>query len=294
MDKSTAYMFPGQGAQHEGMGATLFKKYFGIISSANKLLGFDLVGLCTSEDDRLNATEYTQPALFVVNHLHWLERQEAGEPLPAYMLGHSLGEYNALVASGILPFEDALSLVQKRGRLMAEHSSGTMAAIMGLNLEDLQSLLLHHPLGSEIDIANINSSQQIVVAGMPEVLEVVCAHLQEAGAFIVMLKVSGAFHSRLTAAAADAFTPVLEHIVPHPSQIQVICNVTARPLAPAELKTSLLNHITNPVQWLASIEYLLSEGVTEFQEVGVGKTLSGMQRYIVKQWCSQQERAQMR
>lgn len=287
MDNSTAYMFPGQGAQHQGMGAELFEKYSEVTSSASEALGFDVVGLCADPDDRLNMTEYTQPVLFVVNHLHWLERREQDVAPPAYMLGHSLGQYNALVASGMLSFDDALSLVRERGRQMAKHASGTMAAVMKLDLEDLRSLLADHPMGAEIDVANINSAQQIVLAGKSEALEAITPHLQEAGGFVVMLKVSGAFHSRLTAAAADAFSPFLERLTARSSQIQVICNVTARPLVPDELKMSLHRHITKPVQWLASIEYLLNEGVTDFLEVGAGKTLSGLQRYIVKQWQSE-------
>lgn len=289
MNSSAAYMFPGQGAQHPGMGAALFAKHDELVTNANDVLGFDVAELCKGEDDRLHATEYTQPALFLANHLHWIERRERGDQLPAYMLGHSLGQYNALVAAGVLDFDDAIVLVRERGRLMSKYASGGMAAVMKLDLEDLQFVLAQHPLGAQVDIANINSRQQSVIAAKVEILNEISAPLQEAGAFLVPLKVGGAFHSRLTAAAADAFTPALERLISYPSQIKVICNVTAKPIVPAEIKTRLREHIIMPVQWRASIEYLLSAGVTDFQELGVGTTLSGLQRYIVKHWNSQQE-----
>lgn len=283
MHTKTVFMFPGQGAQQPGMGQALFSRHPELMELAGDILGYELAELCSGGDGRLNATEYTQPALFVVNHLHLLERLEQ-EPPPAFVLGHSLGEYNALVAAGVLHFADALRLVRERGRLMAQHATGGMAAVMKLDLEQLQDVLAGHVHGAAVDIANINSRQQAVIAAPREVLDDLMEPLQKAGGFVIPLNVSGGFHSRLMAPAAAEFASVLEPAQLHAGRMPVISNVTARPHQVDKLKVRLCEHITMPVQWRASVEYLLEEGVSDFREVGVGTTLSGLLRYIVKEW----------
>jgi trans-AT polyketide synthase/acyltransferase/oxidoreductase domain-containing protein len=283
MQIQTAFMFPGQGAQHPGMGRALLPRHREPVQLAEDILGYRLATLCTGEDGRLNATEFTQPAMFVVNHLHLLEQLQM-EPAPAFVLGHSLGEYNALVAAGVLDFADALRVVRERGWLMSRERTGGMAAVMKLELEQLRNVLARHELGAAVDIANINSREQIVIAAPRAALDGLVTPLQMAGGFVVPLNVSGGFHSRLMASASAELARLLAPMQLGAPQIPVVSNVSGRLHEVNQIKARLCEHLTAPVQWRDSVEYLLNANVRNFREVGVGATLSGLLRYIVRDW----------
>ena len=158
------YVFPGQGSQKVGMGKELFDKYPDIINRADKILGYSIKTLCIEDPDgRLNKTEFTQPALYVVNALHYMNEIESG-PKPDFLAGHSLGEISALYASGVLTFEDGLTIVKKRGELMSNEQGGGMAAVLGLSAEKNSESLLSNNL-DKIDLANFNSPMQTVISG---------------------------------------------------------------------------------------------------------------------------------
>lgn len=269
-----AFMFPGQGSQKKGMGAEYFDTFPALVAQADSLLGYSLKTLCLEDtQDQLNNTAFTQPALFCINHFHFLATGETAD----YYLGHSLGEYNALVAAGILSFADGLKLVQERGRLMSEVKNGGMSAIIGLAQNQLETLLQEHP---SIDLANINAPNQIVVSGPAEDLAALEEDCKTAGATMaIRLKVSGAFHSRYLKSVAQHFAHSLQSTSFLPATVPVISNVTADVYSndPAQL---LEQQIYSSVQWVKSIQKLKELGVSEFTEVGPGRVLGGLLRHI--------------
>ncbi|MEM7589395.1 MAG: acyltransferase domain-containing protein, partial [Myxococcota bacterium] len=192
----SVWMFPGQGSQHVGMGENLFALYDDWVQQADATLGYSIVQLCLQDSQhQLNQTQYTQPALYVVNAMAYRKRAEEGQ-LPQWLLGHSLGEYNALLAADAYNFVTGLQLVQKRGALMSQQQGGCMAVALGLKEQDVQQALQQGGL-HDVDIANINAPEQIVVAGPQQSVKDACEILTKAGAKrMVTLPVSGAFHSR--------------------------------------------------------------------------------------------------
>ncbi len=203
---TTVFMFPGQGSQSIGMGDTLFDRYPDLISEADEILGYSVKKLCLENaDGLLNRTDYTQPALYVVNALSFLAKIEDNEVKPDYVIGHSLGEYSALYAAGAFEFSTGLRLVQKRGSLMNAATGGGMAAVLGMDGDTVAAALTE--LGAEtIDVANLNSSRQTVISGIKDDVEKFAPQLTEKGAKrVVILPVSGAFHSRYMKPAADEF-----------------------------------------------------------------------------------------
>jgi trans-AT polyketide synthase/acyltransferase/oxidoreductase domain-containing protein len=256
------------------MGEGLFERFPRETEMAEQQLGYSVSKLCLEDkEQRLGQTQYTQPALYVVNALSFLARQEETGARPDFVAGHSLGEYSALYAAGVFDFLTGLRLVQARGRIMAEAREGGMTALVGISAERVREIL-HNFAFDEIDIANLNSPQQTVISGPAAEVAQVGTLFKEAGATVMPLKVSGAFHSRLMQGAADEFARVLAGATFQPPAIPVIANCTGRPYEPAAVRETLARQITSAVRWTDTIRYLLQQGAVEFQEVGPGNVLT--------------------
>ncbi|KTD60413.1 malonyl CoA-ACP transacylase [Legionella sainthelensi] len=275
----TIYMFPGQGSQTKGMGIELFSYFPEQIKQADEILGYSVKELCLDDpQQQLNNTKYTQPALYIVEALSFLARISE-EPLPNYLIGHSLGEYAALFAAGAFDFETGLKLVKKRGELMAKASGGGMLAVINLAEDRIKSLLQTNGLDS-IDFANFNSPKQIVLSGpAPDIAKANEILAQEA-LMCVPLKVSGAFHSRYMQSAADEFKQFVEAFQFSPLQIEVIANITAEPYINESVKENLVKQMTHPVLWTDTIRYLKNQGESIFIEVGPGNVLTRLNAQI--------------
>jgi malonyl CoA-acyl carrier protein transacylase len=259
------------------MGAELFDRYADWTADADRVLGYSIRALCL-EDSRgeLGQTAFTQPALFVVNAMSYRARIDAGRPAPDFLAGHSLGEYNALLAAGVFDFATGLRLVRARGALMGRVTGGGMAAIIGLEPDRIVRLLGTSDAGQRVDVANFNSFEQTVIAGRQDDLAEVRPVLQEAGARVIPLKVSAPFHSRYMSEAMAEFEAELAPVRFAPPAIPVVANVTAAPYDPVHVRETLARQIGHSVRWLDSVLYLLDHGVTEFEEVGPGRVLSGL------------------
>jgi trans-AT polyketide synthase, acyltransferase and oxidoreductase domains len=261
-------MFAGQGSQYRGMGKELFKIYADKVQQASAVLGYDLEELCQKDPEKkLGQTAFTQPALYVVNALGFYHL--SNEAAPDYLIGHSLGEYNALLAAGVFNFETGLKLVQKRGELMAKASGGGMAAILKLDIDTLRQMLIESGY-DDIDIANSNTPSQIVVAGQQERLNTLIKDFDTRGIKIIPLAVSAPFHSRYMKSAAIEFDGFLKGFSFAPLQIPVIANTTAQPYSNTQIAELLSGQIASSVQWVDSIRLLMGAGVTDYKEIGGG------------------------
>jgi len=270
--KLTAVVFPGQGAQFSGMGRDLFREFPAQTAQADRLLGYSIEELCL-DDERLNRTEYTQPALYVVNVLHYLKASREAGLSPDFLAGHSLGEYCALFAAGAFDFETGLRLVQRRGQLMGKASGGGMSAVLNCSVAALEKLLTEEAFG-ELEIANYNSPSQAVVAGDLTELERLEDAVQRIGGTGFRLPVSAAFHSRKMQQAMLAFAPCLRQHSFAPLARPVISNFRARPYVADQVRDNLVFQIRHPVRWTESIWYVLAQGDVEFIEVGPKRVLS--------------------
>lgn len=283
MNKLSVIMFPGQGVQYQGMGGELFAEFPKYIDLANSILGFDIQALCELDTrQQLNQTQYTQPALFLVNALYYL-RHLANNSLSenTIFLGHSLGEFNALFAAKAFSFETGLRLVKKRGELMSSVKNGSMAAIIGLPVEAIEEILKNqYP---DIDIANINSLSQIVISGPEVSLSQAADALEEAGAAFIPLKVSGAFHSRYMSSCKQEFQAYLQNFSYSNLQFPVIANCSAEPYKNQRLIETMAEQMTATVRWLDSVIRLLTLNNAEFIELGPGSVLTDLVKKILKQ-----------
>jgi trans-AT polyketide synthase/acyltransferase/oxidoreductase domain-containing protein len=265
------YLFPGQGAQKKGMGQGLFDEFKELTKKADEILGYSIKQLCLEDaGGRLVQTQFTQPAIYVVNALSYLKKIRT-DSNPGYVLGHSVGEYNALLASGVLDFEQGLKLVKKRGQLMSQATGGGMAAVMGLTEDRVQEILKENNL-KNLYIANSNSPQQIVISGLKKDIEKAeSLFLEKGAAHYRVLSVSGAFHTPYMADARDKFKEYAGKFPFGEITIPIIANVTARPYQPGEILNNIVEQITTPVKWAESIRYLLAKGFTieDFDEIGV-------------------------
>jgi len=281
-----AYLFPGQGSQFIGMGGDLFQSPFyppSLEQQVDSVLGYSLRDVCLSgSEDQLRRTEYTQPCLFVVNALHYL-KYSTDKRKAAYFAGHSLGEYNALHATGAFDIVTGVRLVQQRGKLMAAAPTGAMAAVLGIDAERVEAGLKEYGL-TRLDIANFNTPQQVVISGPEADIQQAEAAMKSAGARrYIVLQVSAAFHSRYMEGVAKEFAEYIRGIEFKKLNTTVISNVTARPY-PMEggesTRALLVQQIKSQVLWSPSIGYMKAKGVTEFIEAGPGITLSNMLQSI--------------
>lgn len=281
---SIVCLFPGQGSQSVGMGGDLFERFADWTSEADRLLGYSIRELCL-EDPRgvLGLTQFTQPALFVVNALTWRARNEEGRPAPSFVAGHSLGEYNALLAAGVFGFSTGLELVRERAALMGRVSGGGMAAVVGLPPARIVEILAGSDAGRRIDVANYNDFQQTVIAGPVADIEAVKPDFEAAGVrAFTPLKVSAPFHSRYMKDAMDAFDAFLGRFEFAAPAMPVISNVTAQPYPSDDIRGTLAMQIGSSVRWLDSMVGLLDRGLTEFEEVGPGQVLTKLLARIKK------------
>lgn len=285
-----AFLFPGQGSQKRGMGESLFDEiaeYRAVEKDVDALLGYSMRQLCLEDPDNLlGQTRYTQPSLYVVNALFYAKARTLVDR-PSYLAGHSLGEYNALLAAESFDFMTGLRLVKKRGELMSQAVSGGMGAVIGLAPDKIARALEASGLTS-IDIANYNSPSQTVISGPLQDIERAEPILENAGARLyVTLPVSAAFHSRYMADAAKEFSDFLSAESFATPKVPVIANATARPYpsdnASDAIKSLLGKQMAGSVQWTQSISYLLNSGVAVFRETGPGEVLTRLVQQIQKE-----------
>jgi len=260
-------MFTGQGAQYKGMGKDLFRLFPKKTNRASEILGYDIAELCMFDKERkLGQTQFTQPALYVVNAFNFYENKPRKVD---YYVGHSLGEYNALLAANAFDFETGLKLVQKRGELMAAASGGGMAAVLGVTIEQVVQHLSKEGFGG-IDIANYNTPSQTVISGTKEDIKRVVDSFKKYDIKCIPLFVSAPFHSRYMKSASLEFINYLEGFSFSELDVPVIANNTAKPYVFKSIKETLSDQICNSVKWTESIGLLLDNGVTEFEEIGGG------------------------
>ncbi len=286
-----AYLFPGQGSQSVGMGADLCahsSAALDVFDEADALLGLKLSTVCFyGPEDALRDTLNAQPALFVMSVAALRALEEAGAPSPDAVAGHSVGEYAALVAAGALSLEVGLQLVQRRAQEMfraGETNPGTMAAVLGLPGEEVAAVCaeLESPGAGLVQVANFNGGGQVVISGtIPGVTNATEALKARGAKRVVPLNVSGAFHSRLMGAAAQAIAYVLRDATINNVSVPIVANVTADYERSAEeIRNNLAAQIDHPVRWEESMTRLVQDGFDRFIEVGSGTVLSGLMKRL--------------
>ncbi len=284
-----AFLFPGQGSQFAGMGLDLAERYEvakRTFEEADEALGFALSTLCfEGPDEELRRTENTQPALVAVSVAALRVLRSLGAPAPAFVAGHSLGEYSALVAAGSLDFADALRLVRRRGQYMQEAvpmGVGAMAAILKMPLEALEGVLAAAAQGEVVTAANLNSPDQIVIAGHKGAVERAMELAKAAGAKrCVALPVSAPFHCPLMRPAQERLRADLDATLFAELGIPLVNNWRAAVVSSgAEAREGLYEQVPNPVRWVETVRLLAAEGVTQTIEIGAGKVLCGLVKNI--------------
>jgi malonyl CoA-acyl carrier protein transacylase len=279
-----AYLFPGQGSQRVGMGEPLFDAFPDLTAAADRILGYSIKELCLRDPQRqLSQTQYTQPALYVVNALTQRRRQQEGGERPDFVAGHSLGEYNALEYAGVVSFEDGLKLVRKRGELMGAAPRGAMAAIIGVSADKVSDILAANGL-STIDVANYNAQAQTVISGLEADVRNAQACFEKEQAMYIPLNVTSAFHSRYMRPAREEFGLFLRGFTFAAPNVPVIANTNAQPYRPGEVARNLEEQLARSVRWLDSMHFLLQQGVTDFVELGPGDVLTKLIKGIRSQF----------
>ncbi len=291
MSSSLAFVFPGQGSQAVGMLAELGAQHASIretFAEASAALGYDLWAL-TQEGpaEQLNQTDKTQPAILAASIALWRLWLAEGGAQPAFVAGHSLGEYSALVAAGSLAFADAVKLVELRGQLMQQAvpaGQGGMAAILGLDDDAVRAACAEAAQGDVVSAVNFNAPGQVVIAGAAAAVERAIEACKARGAKRAMaLPVSVPSHCALMRPAAEKFAAAVDAIAWQAPQIAIVQNTSAQ--VPAELvalKQDLLAQLYSPVRWVESVVLLAERGVTELVECGPGKVLSGLNKRCAK------------
>jgi len=277
-----AYIFPGQGVQKKGMGENLFSQFPELTNLASEVLGYSIKDLCLNDTGtNLNSTEYSQPAIYVVNSLSYLNRLQKTQVKPDYLMGHSLGEYNALFAAGAFDFITGLKLVKRRGELMSQPKGGGMAVVSGLSADAVNNILIKNNIENVV-IANYNSPTQVVISGDRQNIQTVKSTFEDIDDVDLFLELntSGAFHSKAMTAAKVEFYEYLKNFKFSDLSIPVISNVTASYYQNCDIINLLAKQIDNPVKWVDCVEYLLSLGVNNFEEIGGSTVLTNLIKKI--------------
>ena len=279
-----AFVFPGQGAQYTGMAKDFYEKYAvsrQVFKKASEVSGLDVESLCFEENDRLNITEYTQIAMLTAEIAILRAAEESGLRSEVNA-GLSLGEYGALVASGVMKEEDAFAVVRKRGIFMQEAypTGGAMSAVLGTDSELIEQICKETQ--GIVSIANYNCPGQIVITGEEAAVKAAGEALKAAGARrVIPLNVSGPFHCELLKAAGDKLGQELENVEIQPFTVPYVTNVTAQNVTePDQVKELLVEQVSSSVRWQQCVERMISDGVDTFIEVGPGRTLTGFLKKI--------------
>ncbi|MFD0318985.1 ACP S-malonyltransferase [Streptomyces flavalbus] len=276
---TVAHVFAGQGSQRVGMGAELLASYPNLVRQADAALGYSITDLCLNGPaERLADTRYTQPAVYVVDALAYVDAVRTTGVIPDVVAGHSLGEYAALFAAGAFDFRTGLEIVAQRAALMAEAGPGAMAAVIGLTESEVREAL--DAADTDTDLANLNAPDQIVISGTPEGVRRVSRALAPRADAVVPLTVSGAFHSRHMRPAAERLDRFLGQYVFGRLKIPVIANATARPYGDGDIRDLLCRQLWSPVRWTDTVHHLLTLPDCELREIGPGNVLTGLTRRI--------------
>lgn len=286
MSSNLIFMFSGQGSQYVGMGKELYDNYEAakkVLDEADQIVDFDLKDMIfNGPEEDLNNTKNTQPAIYTVSAMVKAVLTE-NDIEPAAAAGHSLGEYSALYAAGVLSFADGLKLVRRRGELMDQadpEGKGTMAAVIGMADAEVEAVLTE--IDGIVTVANYNSPGQVVISGEVEAVEAAGELLSEEGAKkVIPLTVSGAFHSPLMEPAKEELKSTIEAVEFKDAQIPFIANVTADYVKKSsEIKDALIKQLNNSVRWVETIERFKADGYEDYIEVGPGRVLKGLMRRI--------------
>ncbi|MEJ5251846.1 MAG: ACP S-malonyltransferase [Chthonomonadetes bacterium] len=285
-----ALVFPGQGSQTPGMGKSVAEEFGSarcVYEEADEILGYRLSALCfEGSEEELRQTVHAQPALFVTSIAIWHVLRELVDPKPVCVAGHSVGEYAALVAAGVLDWQDGLKLVQARARAMqeaAERTPGTMAAVLGLDADAVEAACKEASSAGVVVVANLNCPGQIVISGQSEAVAKAGELCKAKGAKrVIPLRVSGAFHSPLMQDAAERFREALQAVTFHPPKVPVVANRTADVLPEdTDFVALMTEQLLNPVRWEESVRRMWDLGARLFVELGPGDVLSGLVRRTV-------------
>lgn len=280
-----AVVFPGQGSQTPGMGkeiAEAFASARRVYEEADEILGYRLSALCfEGSDEELRQTIHAQPALFVTSVATWFALGELVEVKPVCVAGHSVGEYAALVAAGVLEWQDGLRLVHARAQAMqaaAEKSPGTMAAVLGLDADTVEAACAEASSAGVVCVANRNCPGQVVISGEAQAVAQAGELCKAKGAKrVIPLRVSGAFHSPLMQSAAEQFREALQKVHFRPPKVPVVANRTAEVIsAETDFVTLLTEQLLHSVRWEESVRRMWESGARLFVEVGPGDVLSGL------------------